>query len=230
MRNFAGWLVMVLVAWGSGGPAAAQVNARDLRLFVDGALVTWDKRLEQLRDPQFPEDDYDNELKTTTSGPFSQGGVGVGFAALPSLIPQVYFSLQNVKLQLGDEPAKLRKFELRPALEVALLPATSWVPFVVGGLALAKLVNTDRDEGGEYKESTFGLGPVLGAGLHAFLVDHASLDLSLAFRGVFFVSSTYEKDLAGGADYDLRQYSIVLNLGASFWLRTSRNRTPASDS
>ena len=105
-------------------PAAAQIKGQDVRLFVDGALFSWDKRLESLSEPASLEGGYHDELKTMTSGPLSEGGVGAGLAISPHLIPQVYLSLQNLKVQFEDEPTKLRKFELRPALDVALL----WSP------------------------------------------------------------------------------------------------------
>ena len=99
-------------------------------------------------------------------------------------------------------------------LELALMPDARVVPFVVGGMTLGRAVTRDDDT----DVTMFGLGPALGIGAHAFLTAHASLDLSFTFRGTFFVKNDLDEAVEGAGDIKTRQYALLLNLGASFWL------------
>ena len=77
----------------------------------------------------------------------------------------------------------------------------------------------DAGAPGDVKRS--GYGPVLEVGLHTFVLENASLDLSLAYRVLFgFVSATPVLDDEG--DFVTPRggpaHSLLLALAASFWL------------
>ena len=204
--------------------AHAQIERHDLRLFLEGGMLTWSKTTIEY--------EGGSDFKATGTalgvGPLTSGGLGVGFAVTRFLIPTLSFSMQRVKLETeGTTAQDLRVWELRPTLEVALLPTIRFVPFVSAGMSVMGSVDKDAappefEDAGEPRDvKRHGYGPVLQAGLHTFVLEHASLDLSLAYRALFnFMSTTpvttEEGDLAvpsGGV-----VHSLLLNLAASFWL------------
>lgn len=206
-----GFLVVSVLSWLAAGRSHAQVREGDLRLYLDASLVSWTKLISETEALGVSSED---ETITLSTGVFAGGGAGLGYAVTPYLLPELYVSLQNVKID-DDGDATLRQWELRPCLEVPLLPGQRFVPFVMGGMTLGRVVSKgDLDN----ELTMFGLGPALGAGAHAFLTEHASLDLALAFRGTFFVKNDLEDDLPDGIDIKMKQYALLLTVGASFWL------------
>jgi hypothetical protein len=194
--------VCVLIL-GESASASAQIKEGDLRLFLDGSLVSWTKQTTEV-DTFFGSNSSDSKLLAT--GIFTGGGAGVGYAVTRYLVPQLYMSLQNTRIK-DSGGATLRQWDLRPCLEVPILPDERVVPYALAGLTLGRL--RVKDNGDDIK--LFGLGPVAGVGVHAFLTPRASLDASFTFQGTFFV-----KDDSEGSK--TKQYALLLNLGASFWL------------
>jgi hypothetical protein len=206
-----GFLVALALAWLAASSSQAQVRDGDLRLYLDASVVSWLKLVSETEALGVTSED---ETITLSSG-LVGGGAGLGYAVTRHLLPELYVSLQNVKIDANGADATVRQWELRPCLEVALLPGQRFVPFVMGGMTLGRIVSKGDLEN---ELTMFGLGPALGAGAHAFLTEHASLDLALAFRGTFFVQNDVEDDLPDGVDIKIRQYALLLTVGASFWL------------
>jgi hypothetical protein len=207
-----GFLVVLVLSWLAAGSSQAQVRDGDLRLYLDASVVSWMKLVSETEALGVSSED---ETITLSSGALVGGGVGLGYAVTRYLLPELYVSLQNVKIDANGADATVRQWELRPCLEVPLLPGQRFVPFVVGGMTLGRIVSKgDLDD----ELTMFGLGPALGVGAHAFLTEHASLDLALAFRGTFFVKNDVEEDLPDGVEFKIRQYALLLTVGASFWL------------
>jgi hypothetical protein len=209
-----GFLVALGFSWFAAGGAHAQVRDGDVRLYLDASLLTWTKQITEAEGAGLSSEE---EITTIGSGLLGAGGVGVGYAVSPYLLPELYVSLQNAKIDTGDGDVNLRQWELRPCLEVPLLPDQRFVPFLMGGMTLGRTV-TKGDSDDDDDVTMFGLGPALGAGAHAFITERASLDLSLVFRGTFFVKNDLADALPDGVDLTVKQYTLLLNLGASFWL------------
>jgi hypothetical protein len=218
------WLPLLLAlcaSFASADVARAQIEPHQLRLFLEGGLVSWSKVTL----------DYGGSKESASStgvGPLTSGGLGLGFAATRYLIPTLSFSLQRVKIE-DAVSQNLRVWELRPVLAVALFPAWRLVPFASVGLSLMRTVdkdaNVDAITGATTDVKHFGYGPTLSLGLHGFVLEHASLDLSLTYRALFhFVQTLPMVVTIGGADTvlvdadDAPLHSLLLNLGASFWL------------
>lgn len=208
-----GLLMVMGTAWLAASGAQAQVREGDVRLYLDAALVSWAKEVTET-DGAGPLDG-ESESTTLSTGLLGAGGAGVGYAISPYLVPELYVSLQNVKADFGDGDGELtvRQWELRPCLEVPLLPDARFVPYLMGGLTLGRTV-TKGD--GDPDLTRFGVGPALGVGAHGFLTQHASLDLGLTFRGTFFVKNELEDQL--GVEFNVKQYALLFTVGASFWL------------
>jgi hypothetical protein len=205
-----GFLMASILPWLAASSSHAQVRDGDIRLYLDGALVSWTKQVSETELAGLRSKD---ETTTVAAGLLGGGG-GLGYAVTPHLVPELYVALQNVKIKTDGGELTLRQWELRPCLEVPLLPAQRFVPFLIGGLSLGRTVTKEGDE----EVTMFGLGPALGAGAHAFLTEHASLDLSLVFRGTFFVKNDASEGLLDDADLKVKHYALLLNVGASFWL------------
>lgn len=220
MRSWWFFLVLALcTSLASADVAQAQIERHNLRVYLEGGLVGWSKA-------KLDYGDYDETSTATSVGPLTNGGIGAGFAITRWLIPTLSFSLQSVKLQEGDASQDVRVWELRPVLEVALLPSLRFVPFVCAGLSIMRSVDKDGKPSefidGEPEDLVrFGYGPALGVGLHTFVLQKASLDLSLTYRALigFLLSPPFsndEGDLVVARPGPL--HSLLLNLSASFWL------------
>lgn len=208
-----GFLVVLGMSWLALGRAHAQVREGDVRLYLDSGLFSWAKEVTEVEAAGVTQK---SETTGTTSGLLVGGGVGLGYALSRYLVPELYASLQNAKIETEEgDGITFRQWELRPCVEVPLLPEERFVPYLMGGMTLGRAVSKAD---GDADITMFGLGPALGAGAHAFLTDHASLDLGLAFRGTFYVQNDLEDDALGGVDLKTKQYALLLTLGASFWL------------
>ena len=216
------WLPLVLAlcaSFISADLAHAQIERHNLRVYLEGGLVSWSKAT-------LDYGDYETTSTATSVGPLVNGGIGAGFALTRLLIPTLSFSMQRVKAGQGDTPQDLRVWELRPELEIALLPSLRFVPFVHAGLSFMRSVDKDGDPSefidGEPKDLVrFGYGPVLGVGLHTFVLEHASLDLGLTYRMLIgFLLSPPVTDDEGNLVVvrDAPLHSLLLTLSASFWL------------
>jgi hypothetical protein len=198
--------------------ANAQIERHDLRLYLEGGMVGWSKA-------PYDYGTVRGSSTATSVGPLTNGGVGIGFAATRFLVPTLAFYMQRTKLSGEGTSRNVRVWELRPSLEVPLLPALRFVPFASVGLSLMRSVdkdaNVDEITGATTDIERFGYGPVIGVGLHTFLLEHASLDLSLVYRAVWgLTSSTPTLDDEGiwVEPKNLPLHSLLLNLAASFWL------------
>jgi Outer membrane protein beta-barrel domain len=209
-----GFLTVLGLCLLAAGSSRAQVHDGDVRLYLDGTLFSWTKQVTEGEGGGFTAED---ETITKSSGLFSGGGAGVGYALSDYLLPELYVALQNSKIENGDTDLTTRQWELRPCLEVPLLPRQRIVPFVMAGMTLGRQITKGLGDS-DTDITMFGLGPALGVGAHAFLTERASLDLGLTYRGTFFVKNSLEDDLPDGIEINVKQHALLLTVGASFWL------------
>lgn len=200
------------------GPAQAEIEALDVRLTLEGSLLNWSKR------EATNEDGSETNGTLTNAGLLSGGYVAIGLAAHRYLLPTLFMGLQQRKYEEagGASSQTVRDWDLRPTLEVPLLSGSRLVPFVNAGMSLVRTVsrfetqippNSPIDPVSESK--SFRLGPAVGVGLHGFIVEQASLDISLTYCALFLAAS--ERSFAS-PEQERRDHTLLLNLGASFWL------------
>jgi hypothetical protein len=222
MRQLFGVLVALLLFSAWGGTAQAQVESHDFKLTLDASVVQWTKHTSVY---DLFGDDIEEKSKTTAVGFLGAGFLAAGFAVNRFLIPTLVFGLQQVKVEEDDDrdgddsSTTFRQWELRPSLEVAILPGMRIVPFASAGLSLARRVA--KGESGPFEQQTkaFGVGPAISVGVHGFLAEHASLDLSLTYRALFFGKTKASGALdADEVEKKQRDHALLLNLGASFWI------------
>lgn len=217
MRQLMGVVALVICsAWGSR--AQAQIESHDFRLTLDASLVQWAKHTNVYEGIGA---DIESKNKTTAIGFLGAGFLSAGFAVNRFLIPTLVFGLQQVKVESDDDDfaTTFRQWELRPALEIAILPGMRIVPFASAGLSLARRVSKGESNGFEQDIKAFGVGPAISVGVHGFVFEHASLDLSLTYRALFFgkTKATGEVDM-DEIEKKQRDHALLLNLGASFWI------------
>lgn len=196
----------------SSGRAEAQVEAHDLRVFLDANVVRWIKSEETFKDFGLTSKE---RFEVTGSGAFVGAGVGAGFAISKYLIPTLYFSLQNASSSGQGFDGTVRQWELKPSLEFAVLPSLRFVPYVDAGLTLQRVLLKQQTDGG-FESKTFGVGPAVSAGIHLFAIEHGSLDVSFGYRAVFFGKPKGEGEI--NPPDENKQHIITLNLGASLWI------------
>lgn len=227
MKAFLIAISFVFLCLAAPSQSKAQVDRGDVRLFFDTGLFSFTT---QRIKADAPPGDYKATDTQLALGPGLIGpstGFGLGYAASRRVIPSLYFGLDRVNLDGeveidGDstdtQERTLLQFELRPFLELALLPDSSFVPYAVLGLSYVRR-SIELNDGGADSENT-GVGPVLGLGAHAFAAPRVSFDFSVTFRALFVDDEDKEDALeaAGLDDIRQREYAILLNLGASLWL------------
>lgn len=196
------WLIVCTLLLGASAPASAQIKEGNLRLFLDGSIVSWTKQRTKT-DLTFVTPT--TETKLVETGIFPGGGAGLGYAVTRHLVPELYLSMHNAH----SGGTTLRQWDLRPSLEIPILPDASVVPYAMAGLTLGRI--RLKDSADDVNAKLFGLGPVAGIGVHAFLTPRASLDASFTFQGTFFVKDDSDRAKT-------KQYALLLNIGASFWL------------
>lgn len=215
-------MLIGLLLWGLWAEGArAQIESHDVRLTLEANLVGWVKHASRF--PDGGAATFDLEHTQTSVSFLGAGALSAGFAVTRYLIPGLLFGLQHAKLEDGEGlfASTMRRWELRPSLEVAILPGLRIVPFATVGLSLVRQLMKDEDKEDDFTEEmkSFGLGPAISVGIHGFIFEHASLDLSLTYRALFFgktdASSTIQPD-----DVEKKQqdHALLLNLGASFWI------------
>lgn len=218
MKHGVAWFVAALILV-SAARTRAEIEPLDVKLTLEGSLLSWSKISGTYAD--------DSELKRTRTltGLLSGGYVALGLAAHRYLVPTLFVGLQQAKYENPDVGSSqlTRDWDLRPALEVPLLPNARLVPFASAGLSLARTVDRFEERSGpdagtlEFK--SFRLGPAISVGLHGFIVQQASLDVSLTYRALFLAASEHSPaDFSGGYRPERRDHTLLLNLGASFWL------------
>ncbi len=209
------YLVSALILSGLwGARAEAQIEAGDIKASIEAGIVRWIKQ----------EDTYSvfgirskEKTELTGAGAFLGAGVGAGYAVSKYFIPSLFLSLQSLKNKEGPVDSTFRTWELKPSLEIALLPSLRFVPFADVGLILQRQVLKATDEDGDSgKNARFALGPALGVGVHLFAVQKASFDVSFNYRAAFKVQSSGDVGL-GRLDKST-QHVLLLNLGASLWM------------
>lgn len=218
MRHLLGvWVaLMIFGAWGNR--AQAQIERHDFRLSLDASLVQWAKHTNVYEGFN---DDLEVKTKATAVGFLGAGFLQAGFAVNRYLIPTLVFGLQQVKAEDDDDnsASTVRMWELRPALELAILPSMRIVPFASVGLSLSRRIMKFENGPAEQELKAFGVGPAITVGVHGFVFEHASLDLSLTYRALFFgktkASGAFDAD---EVEKKQRDHALLLNLGASFWI------------
>ncbi len=204
--------------------AHAQVNEGDFRLGFDLSLVSFNSARIKADAPVGDYDRKDNAVGGGTGSPvFGNAGVVLGYAATRHIVPSLYLSFQQLSLKGEEEegPAKRKdrkstrnQLEVRPQLELTLRPGTHFVPYGVLGLSYVRRASSAPDT------DSFGIGPVLGVGAHAFASSLVSVDFSLTFRALFVNDDDREDALEarGLDDVKFREYAVFFNFGVSFWL------------
>ncbi len=205
--------------------ARAQVRESDFRLALEVGIVDWTSEREK---GEVPLGDYEQRRNTLGAGPSAgagSAGVILGYAASRRFVPSVYFGIEHEKLEVETERATVRvqghaqarSFELRPFLEITLIPESRFVPYVLLGFSVRRRV---IDPDGEAESSRLAYGPVVGVGAHGFVVARASFDFALLFRGGFVNDEDRETVLerSGVEDVKQRELALTFCLGTSFWL------------
>lgn len=165
------------------------------------------------------DDDVSLVQRNLSIGPFSNGGAGIGYSISRRLVPQLYVALVYGETtyeakydgERDYDKADMLKYEVRPSLEIALLPESRFVPFVVVGAAVGGSSVTISDE----TIRAVGTGGSLSVGLHAFIVPQASADVSFTYRLLGMVDDDRDSQLEDARNL---LHGLFLNVGVSFWL------------
>ncbi len=197
--------------------ARAQVHPGDVRFLMDTGFVNYTS--DRLRS-----DDGIAATNTTGVGLFGAGGVGIAYAVSRHIVPGMYFSIwrdkSKLKLKPDDGPSidrdlgDAKTWELRPFLEIPFNPSSRFVVHADVGLSFLRpwprIVTDDA----------LGVGPVVGLGAHGFVTQHVSIDTSVSFRASFVFDNDEQDRLeaTGVNDPRFRQLSVLLTVGASYWL------------
>jgi hypothetical protein len=196
----------------------AQLHPGDLRLYMDSTFVSFNS--DRVRGDIGNNDNVLSKANTTSVGLLGGGGIGLAYVVSKHIVPGIYFSIWRTKTkvsvdgdQVGDSDSN-KSWELRPYLEIPFNPNSRFVVHGIAGLSIL------RPWRGLYTEEAIGVGPVVGLGGHGFITDHVSLDATLLFRAAFVFDDERQDQLeaTGTDDPKLRQLSVMLMLGASYWL------------
>jgi opacity protein-like surface antigen len=158
------------------------------------------------------------ETNDALFGPFSGGGIGVGYAVTSFLIPEFYLSLQtNFADPDSGGLSEAINYYLSPQVEF-VRPRGRFAPFATAGLAfVGTKIKVAEDDFGQVagEGRSFRFGPALSVGFHSFLVPRAALDVSLRFNSTFLMRANGEE-----VDEPIknRQFDLLLMVGSSFWL------------
>lgn len=190
----------------------AQVEANRTKLSLDTSLLAYDYQ-------HIESDDVTLVQRNLTVGPASTGGISAGYSLSRRLVPQLYVSLAYAQSTFEQEYAGEReydkvdalKYEVRPALEITLLPESRIVPYVVAG---ASVGGSSVVIAGETLRAV-GLGGALGVGLHAFVVPEVSADISFTYRLLGMIDDDRDSLLEDPRNL---VHSLFLNAGVSLWL------------
>ncbi len=218
--------VLALSALTSGN-AQAQVRQGDFRLFFDVGLIS--HTMSRVK-AHTPVGDFKDKANVFTIGPgfiSPSYGLGIAYAASRHVLPGLYLAYNRAKLTGEEEFAgqskdyrerALSQLELRPNLELTMLPGSRFVPY--GLLGLSYIRRTVIHDNGDTDLTGSGIGPVVGIGAHAFAAKSASFDFGLSFRALFVDDDGKERSLRvrGLDDVKQREYAILFTLGASLWL------------
>jgi Outer membrane protein beta-barrel domain len=219
--------VLVLSALASS-EAQAQIHQGDFRLAFDMSMLSF--TMGRIK-ADSPAGDYKAKDNSFALGPSSSpnSGLSIAYAASRRVIPGFYLGFQRVKStgeqELGntstDRPEVTNsQLELRPFLELAFVPDSRFVPYGVLGFSYLRRATERKDNGQSRDTDSYGIGPMLGLGLHAFAGSVASIDLALCYRGLFIDDEDQEGALQGTGLRDIKQreHAVFLTLGASLWL------------
>lgn len=234
-------LVALILLTGSNlttTPVHAQVQQGDFRLALEmNAFAFTAARVRASAGNGF---DVTGKSDDVTFGPLgadsTTAGFTFGYAATSSFVPSVYlgfgrFHRENSTEVEGDKidsqasKQSYTRFEVRPNLEIPIempfAPSLGVVPFARAGMSYVHTWQKSKikdDSGTTYNQD--GLGPLVGLGVHAFAGPLASFDASFDFRALFITNDhlTEQWEMSGVDNVKIRQYTIMLNLGASLWL------------
>lgn len=197
--------------------AQAQVHPGDVRFFMDSGFVNFTS--DRVRS-----DDGLAATNTTGVGLFGNGGLGIAYAVTRHIVPGMYFSIWRDKAKLkvkpedgpdrDDDLGDAKSWELRPFLEIPFNPTSRFV--VHGDVGLSILRPWPR----VWTDDAIGVGPVVGIGAHGFVTEHVSIDTSVLFRAAFVFDDDAKDALeaTGVDDPKFRQLSLLVMIGASYWL------------
>ena len=211
------WLLclagLMLAATSSTG--SAQLRSGDLRLYLDSGFVTFTSDRRNADDP-----DTKGHVNSTNVTLLGSGGLGLAYVVNKHIVPGFYFSLQHQKVKVGGEVAgreidndqvdSRTGWEVRPYLEIPFNASSSFVVHAIAGLSVMRPF-----QGAFWTDDAIGVGPVVGIGGHGFITQRASLDATVLFRGAFVKDDEAED---APDDPEFRQLSVLLMLGASYWL------------
>jgi hypothetical protein len=194
----------------------AQVHPGDVRFFMDSGFVNYESDRTRGEDVLIT-----NNI--TGVGLFGNGGIGIAYAVTRHIVPGMYFSIwrekYKSKTEVDDGPGDTetegdaKAWELRPFLEIPFNPTSRFV--VHGDVGLSVL----RPWPGMFTDDAIGVGPLLGLGAHGFVSEHVSIDTSVLFRAAFVFDDDRKDQLEPAIDDPkFRQLSVLLMVGASYWL------------
>lgn len=230
MKALLSAICLVFLCLATPGRVHAQVDRGDFRLFFDTSLFTF---VTQRIKADAPGGDYkekDTQLSVGSGIIGPDTGVGLAYAASRHVVPGLYFGINRVKLDgevevdgrtTDKNERTIMQFELRPFLELTLIPDSSFVPYAVLGLSyVRRTVDFNSDDADDPDAESTGIGPVVGLGAHALAARSVSFDFAVNFRALFIDDERKEDALqrAGLDDIKQREYAILFTLGASLWL------------
>jgi hypothetical protein len=223
MRKYLATLIVCLVCF----HAQAQAHEADgdrgrFKLFLDAQMLSYNRQVAEyiVVDSSFV-DSYSYKANDVLLGPFTGGGIGMGYAVLNYLVPQMYYSMQgnfedSSTYEAGDQHTL--RYLLAPQVEF-VRPHGKLAPYATAGLGFSgnrtKLQGDAFGDGGELTVRTFAIGPTLSAGLHRFLVTRAALDFCFRFNSGFLVRANGNKVEKPA---DQRAFELMFVVGTSFWL------------
>ncbi len=214
--------------------ASAQIEQGQLRLYFDVSLLAYTAQTIRAQSYGSEVTVVDGTLDLGTGLSSMNGaGFGVAYAAGDYVLPGLYLSYQRIKLsrrqdvdtQSTEGPERAyHEVELRPYLEAVLNPQSSVVGYgLLGASYLRRSYATKRipeEDGGSREGNGYGVGPVVGIGVHAFAGERASFDFSFSFRYLFRHDDDLMDALTESGDFsdiELRETTAMLQFGASFW-------------
>ncbi len=208
--------------------AQAQVEQGSFKLSIDTDIINYISSA----------DDDDGAEYTRSYLSFGPGGSAIqgqlpgyvalafGYVANPHVIPQLHLGFARVSGETevefegesdsNDTPTQTTLM-LRPELEIPFNPQARAVGYGLIGFDYRHIGESYEEEDSDFESSINGFGPVLGVGLHLFVVSKASLDLCAQYSYLTFKGSAEVdgEELDGGKDVSASVFSITA--GLSLW-------------
>jgi hypothetical protein len=220
------YIVLAALAWLMSSAASAQIEAHDVRVFVDTDLVSYRRTSYETAEVRDIESSVAFGPGGSALGAELPGyvGFGLGYAFRPRFLGQIHVSFARQqaiheryfdgRAQPSLEDPVATTFMLRPELEIALNPNSRGVVSILGGFDIRRARVVDVNATPRFERVLVGMGPVAGLMLHVFLVEKGSLDLGVV-AAVDFLSAEGDGPFTDATT--LRSAAVSVTLGVSLW-------------